>query len=152
MKAALATSHGRMAPCFAGVELLIVRDDGPRPADAQVAPQASQAGGRVGSADAEVLSTHGWHPLGWGRELMRHDVGLLLCAGIAPATWAAIRGHGIEVIPNAMGEAGAVLDAWQSGLLDPPKLWPAYPSGLESFMGNGSGGGRRRRRFHGGGR
>ena len=139
MKAALATSHGRMAPCFAGVELRIVRDDTPGLAD-----------GQAGFEGAEVLSTQGWHPLGWGRELMRRDVGLLLCAGIDQGTWASIRGHGIEVIPNAMGEATTVLGAWRRGLLAPPQLWPAYPGGLDQSMVRGFGGSRRRRRFHGG--
>lgn len=131
MKAALAISHGRMAPCFAGVELRIVEKN-----------VSSQAGGQADLDAANVLYTHGWHPLGWGRELMRKDVGLLLCAGIAPGTWAAIQGHGIEVIPNAMGDANAVLAAWRGGHLAPPRLWPAYPGGV--------GWGRGRRRFHGG--
>lgn len=139
MRAALVVSHGRMAPCFAGVDLRIVGDNAP-----------TQVHGQADLDGAEVLSTHGWHPLGWGRELMRHDVGLLLCAGIASGTWAAIQGHGIEVIPNAMGDADTVLAAWRGGHLTPPRLWPAYPSGFNPFAVRGFGGGHRRRRFHGG--
>jgi hypothetical protein len=149
MRAALVVSHGRMAPCFAGVDLQIVGDNVPPQVSGQAAPQASQAGGQADLDGAEVLSTHGWHPLGWGRELMRHDVGLLLCAGIASGTWAAIQGHGIEVIPNAMGDADTVLAAWRGGHLTPPRLWPAYPSGFNPFAVRGFGGSQRGR-FRGG--
>lgn len=132
MKAALATSHGRMAPCFAGVVLWIVQED------VQTACERD-----------EVLSTHGWHPLAWGRELMRHEVGLLLCSGIDQSTWASVQGHGIQVIPNTMGATGSVLAAWRSGHLSPPKLWPAYLNDL-GCNASGFGGGCRRRRFRSG--
>jgi len=128
MKVALATSHGRMAPCFGGVELRIVDDNADLP-------------------DARVLSTHGWHPLAWGRELMRHDVTLLMCAGIDQATWAAVQGHGIQVIPNAIGDPEPVFAAWRNGHLSPPQLWPAYPVGFGGRRGFGAS---RRRRFRGG--
>lgn len=128
MKVALVTSHGRMAPCFGGVELRIVDNNGDL-------------------RDAHVLSTHGWHPLVWGRELMRRDVTLLLCAGIDQATWAAVRGHGIQVIPNAIGDPATVFGTWRNGGLNPPQLWPAYPAGFGRRGGSGSG---RRRRFRGG--
>jgi hypothetical protein len=127
MKAALATSHARMAPCFAGVELRILDEN-------------------TDLRAAEAVSTHGWHPLAWGRELMRHDVAVLLCAGIDHATWSAIQGHGIQVIPNAIGDPETVLEGWRSGRLSPPAVWPNYPVGF------GAGGLRagRRRRFRGG--
>ncbi len=128
MKAALAVSHGRMAACFAGVDLRIVGDNAP-----------TQAGGQADLDGAEVLSTHGWHPLAWGRELVRRDVGLLLCAAIDQSTWASVRGHGIQVIPNAMGEAGSVLADWRSGHLSPPRVWPAYASGFGFGRGRGFG-------------
>ena len=131
MKVALATSQGRMAPCFAGVELRIVKEN----ADVN---------------KAEVLSTHGWHPLAWGLELMRHDIGLLLCAGINQGTWSAMQGHGIQVIPNAMGSPATVLAGWRSGQLTLPRLWPAYPVGFDVFTAGGFGGGRRKKRFRGG--
>ena len=140
MKAALATSHGRMAPCFAGVDLRIVGDSAP----------PTQVDGQADLDGAEVLSTHGWHPLGWGRELMRHDVGLLLCAAIDQSTWASVLGHGIQVIPNAIGDAGSVLAEWRSGHLSPPRWWPAHASGFDSFCAGGFGRGHGRRRFHGG--
>ena len=119
MKVGLATSHERMAPCFAGVDLRIVKEN--------ATLQAGQASGQAELDVAQVVSTHGWHPLGWGRELMRRDIGLLLGAGIDQGTWAAIQGHGIAVIPNAIGDAGTVLIEWRSGDLTPPQLWPAYP-------------------------
>ena len=142
MKAALTTSHGRMAPCFAGVELRILGEYGGVPSR----PGAETAG-QAGLAGAQVVSTHGWHPLCWGRELWRRDVALLLCAGIDQGTWAAIRGHGIEVIPNAIGDPETVFAAWHGGRLNPPRLWPAYPVGLGRAPRFREG---RRRRFRGG--
>ena len=128
MKLALATSHGRMASCFGGVELRIVDDN----ADLR---------------EARVLSTHGWHPLAWGRELMSRDVTLLMCAGIDHATWAAVQGYGIQVIPNAIGNPETVFETWRNGHLSPPRLWPADPVGFRGRRRFGAG---RRRRFHGG--
>lgn len=123
MRIALATRHGRMAPCFAGAALRIV--DGPAALEA-----------------AATVPTDGWHPLGWGRELMRRDVGLLLCAGLDQATWAGLQGHGIQVVPGVLGDPADALAAWRNGRLQPPALWPACPGGRF--------GGGRRRRFHGG--
>lgn len=140
MKTALVISNGRMASCFAGVDLWLV--DGDAAVPAVEAP--TEAGG------AEVLPTHGWHPLAWGRELARHGVGLLLCVGIAPGTWATVRGHGIEVIPNVTGDMASVLAAWRDGKLSPPQLWPEVPDGIGTGAALGRGGGRRRRRFRGG--
>ena len=124
MKVALATSHGRMAPCFAGVDLRLVDEHG------------SLSG-------AFALTTHGWHPLGWGRELMRRDVSVLLCAGIDHGTWASIRGHGITVIPGAVGAPAGVLQRWRNGSLQPPELWPVVPPHTAPGVGG-------RRRFRGG--
>ncbi len=132
-------SHGRMAPCFAGVEVWIVGSNAPL-----------QGAGQVDHHDDfEVISTFGWHPLGWGRELTRHDVGFLLCSGIDPSTWASVQGHGIQVIPSAMGDAASVVEAWRNGRLSPPRLWPAYPDGYADFPTGGCGRGRGRRRFRG---
>lgn len=128
MKVAFATSHGRMAPCFGGVELRIVNSN----ADLQ---------------DARVLSTHGWHPLAWGRELMRLDVTLLMCASVDQTTWAALRGHGIQVIPNSVGDPAAVFATWRNGRLSLPQLWPVYPVGFNGHRGFGAG---RKRRLRGG--
>ena len=153
MKVALATSHRRMASCFAGVELRIVGENAlPQAPAASQGKQAGgpQAGGQADLDVAAVVSTRGWHPLAWGRELMRRDVALLLCAGIDHGTWAAIQGHGIQVIPGAMGDPGTALAAWRSGHLRPPQVWPAYPAGFDGLNAGGSGGGRRRRRFRGG--
>jgi len=127
MKLALATTHDRMAPCFAGVDLKIM----------------DQAGT---VEEAVTVSTHGWHPLSWGRELMRRDVSLVLCAGIDQGTWASIQGHGIEVVPGAMGDPDAALTAWRAGQLGPPALWPAYAGGMNGLSRrSGCGAGRRRR-------
>jgi len=152
MKVALATSHGRMAPCFAGVELRIVAEH-----TALQSRDGGKTGGQADLVDADVLSTHGWHPLAWGRELMRRDVGLLLCAGIDQGTWAAIQGHGIQVIPNAIGDTQAAFGAWHSGRLSLPRVWPSYPAGLAGFgaggfdrLAAGGFGPGRRRRFRGG--
>ncbi|MBN1863943.1 MAG: hypothetical protein JW808_03490 [Victivallales bacterium] len=137
----MATSCKRMAPCFAGVDLWIFDSDASMQGDDQ-----------TGLENIEVISTHGWHPLGWGRELMRHDVGLLLCSGIDQSTWGSIRGHGIQVIPDALGDAGSVLAAWRKGQLAPPRQWPAYPKGFDiaRYPGLGKGWGRKRCRFRGG--
>jgi hypothetical protein len=153
MKVALATSHGRMAPCLAGVDLLVI--------DQALADQSGAVGIMRGGArdssgngrdakaaleSGQVFSTHGWHSLAWGRELMLRDVTLLLCAGVDHWTWAAIRGHGIRVIPNAFGETDVVVSAWRNGQLSSHRVWPAYPVG---FVGVG-GFGARRGRFRGG--
>jgi len=78
---------------------------------------------------------------------MRRDVTLLLCAGVDQATWAALQGHGIQVIPNAIGDPGAVFSTWRNGRLNPPPVWPDDPVGLGAARGFGTG---RRRRFRGG--
>lgn len=123
MIVAMVTSRGRMAPCFAGAELWIVPDN-------------------VDLSRAQFVSTRGWHPLAWGRELMQRDVAVLLCAGIDQATWAGVRGHGIDAVPTAIGNLETVLSAWRDGNLQPPHMWPAFPVG--------TGGRRRRGRFRGG--
>ncbi len=105
MVIALATSHGRMAPCFAGTDLRIVSADGE-------------------ASTATVLGTEDWHPLAWGTELAMRGVDLLICAGIDLATWSAVQGHDIAVIPDAMGEAETVWKAWLAGDLAPPASWP----------------------------
>lgn len=127
MNLALATSHDRMAPCFAGVELWILDENA----------ELNQA---------LRLSTHGWHPLAWGRELMRRDVGLLVCAGVNLQTWAGIQGHGIDVIPDAIGDPGTVLEAWRNRQLQPPPTWPAC-GGAPRRAGRRGG---RQHRFRGG--
>lgn len=139
MKTALTINQGRMAPCFAGVELRIV----------EAIPSATDDSA-LALGNAQVVSTRGWHPLGWGRELVRHNVEVLLCAGIDQSTWASILGHGIRVVPTTLGAADKVLSAWRDGALTAPRIWPPIPKackrlGLERF-GPGCG----RRRFHGG--
>lgn len=139
MKVALTISHTKIASCFAGVELWVV--------DSKTLPES--AGGK----GLQIIKTAGWHPLWWGRELCHCGVELLFCTGISRETWAAVRGHGIEVIANVTGDPAAVLDAWRKGQLHPSGLWP------EDFAMNGKGGTdmqffagcrRGRRRFRGG--
>jgi len=124
MNVALTTSHGRMAPCFSGVELRVV---GPG-SD----PQA-----------AEIVATRVWHPLVWGRELMCRDVNTLLCAGIDQVVWAGIRGYGIEVIPNVMGDMQQVLRQWLNSRSVTPQKRPIPPHTRGFGLGQGDGGNRR---------
>ncbi len=139
MKTALTISQGRMAPCFAGVELRIVEASLSATDDSALVLETAQ-----------VFSTQGWHPLGWGRELVRHNVEVLLCAGIDQSTWASILGHGIRVVPTTLGAADEVLSAWRDGSLTVPRIWPPIPKackrlGMERLC-TGCG----RRRFRGG--
>ena len=128
MNVALTISHGRMAPCFSGVELRVIESQGD--------PE-----------QAEDIVTQAWHPLVWGRELMRRDVNTLLCAGIEQGVWAGIRGYGIEVIPNAMGNPGEVLNQWLNGRLVVPQTCTMASNVPDSSCGRGAG---RGRRFRGG--
>lgn len=125
MNTAMTTSRGRMAPCFPGVELLIL---GPRRAVGQHLK----------------VSTTGWQPLAWGQELMCLDVSVLLCAGIHRFLWGVLQGYGIQVIPNVLGDPRDILARWRSGSLPLPRNWPFYP---DPFPGGGR---RGRRRFRGG--
>jgi len=125
MNVALTTRDGRMVPCFSGVELVVV----------------SSAGGLDSCAP---IPTMDWPPLGWGRELADREVGVLICSGMYPFLWGVLRGHGIDVVPNAVGKAEAVLVDWCSGALAVPPVWPCYP---ELHVG---GRGRRGRRYRGG--
>ena len=128
MNVALTTSHGRMAPCFSGVDLRVI-------------------GAQSDLEAGEVVATRAWHPLVWGRELMRRDVNTLLCAGIDQVVWAGIRGYGIQVIPNAMGDPGQAWNQWLTGHLAVPQPRFVFP-GMRG-PGRGRGGGRGRR-FRGG--
>ena len=107
MNIAMTTEGGRVAPCFAGVELWIF---GP--------------GQQVG----EHLTVHtaGREPLLWARDLLRRDVDTLLCAGIDVFVWGVLRGNGIRVVPEAAGPAKEVLARWRAGTLRAPSTWP-YP-------------------------
>jgi len=128
MNVALTTSHGRMAPCFSGVELRMI------------GPQSDLKA-------AEIVVTRAWHPLVWGRELMRRDVDTLLCGGIDQVVCSGIRGYGIEVISDAMGDPEQVLNQWLTGRLAVPQPCSVFPEmpGLGSGRCRGQG-----RRFRGG--
>ncbi len=76
---------------------------------------------------------------------MRRDVGTLLCAGIDLPKWNGIRGHGIRVVPDAMGEPAVVLNSWCNGQLQLPPEWPVYAD----WPAN-AGKGRKRHRTRGG--
>jgi hypothetical protein len=142
---ALSTSNNRIAPGFAGVELLIFDTSAATGADAPLPTPV-------------VVDTTSWHPLDWGRELARHNVKLLICSGINHSTWATLKGHNIEVIPNAIGSIATAYAQWLAGSLTPPPDWAAYPCGQGHGCGQGrgmgrgrGGGGRGGRRGPGGG-
>ena len=128
MVIALTISHGRIAPCFAGVEIWILSED-----------EILDNGVRI--------STHGWHPLAWGYELRRKHVTLILCSGIDLSTWSGLRGHGIRVIPNITGNPDKVLDQWRQGALQQPESWPQYSPDHRAAPPNKGG---KRRRYRGG--
>jgi hypothetical protein len=110
MNVALATDSGRVAPCFAGVELWIVNP-------------SQSAGARL------TVSTVGLDPSLWARELVRRDVGVLLCAGIDMFAWGVLRGNGIHVVPEAVGTVDEVMVKWHAGTLSPLPLWPRAKDG-----------------------
>jgi predicted Fe-Mo cluster-binding NifX family protein len=121
MKAALTISRDRlMAPVFAGVDLWI------------------PAVGDEDGEESQLISTRGWHPLAWGSELKRRGVDVLICGGIDLATYSALEGHGIRVIPEAAGSAPDVFDAWRRGRLSAPEEWPPNPAGYAEFVGGRS--------------
>ena len=125
MNVALTSERGRVAPCFAGVELWIV--------------EANQAVG-----EHRVIRTAGRDPSHWAQEFVRLDVGVLLCAGIDMFAWGVLRGNGIEVVPEAVGAVDEVLAQWRAGTLNAPPTWP-FP--VRRHSGHSA---RTRRRFHGG--
>ena len=125
MNIALTTRHGHLVPCFSGVELLVIGPD--QDLDRCV-----------------PIPTVDWPLLAWGRELAGREVGVLICGGIYPFLWGVLRGHGIDVVPNAIGEAAAGLADYRSGTLTVPPMWPCYPELHEGGRGGC------RRRFRGG--
>jgi predicted Fe-Mo cluster-binding NifX family protein len=76
---------------------------------------------------------------------MRRDVTILLCAGVDQFLWGVLQGHGIEVVPDAIGSADDVIEQWRSGKLTVPQMWPRQ-------MNDGCGKGLRRRKGRRGGR
>ncbi len=125
MNVAVTVENGRVAPCFAGVELWII------------GPQQNPAG-RL------TIPTAGREPLFWVRDLARHDVDTLLCAGIDVFAWGAFRGNGIRVVPEAVGSVQEVLDRWRAGRLKAASTWPPVLKGRLESRGHRA---RRRRRY-----
>ena len=125
MNIAMTTENGRVAPCFAGVELWIVEPN-------------------QGVGVHRIIHTAGRDPSHWARELVRQDVGVLLCAGIDIFVWGGLLGNGVEVVPDAIGTADDVLARWRAGLLITPPIWPP-PVRQHSRRRDQT-----RRRFHGG--
>ena len=121
----MTTTRERMAPCLPGAELWILDEND----EVRV---------------HKTVTTAGWHALAWGGELMRRDVGILLCSGIDQFLWGALQGYGIQVIPNAMGMPNKALEQWRSGELTALQMWPPYPP----LYGRGRCG--KGRRFRGG--
>ena len=105
MNVALTTEGGRIAPCFAGVEVWIVE-----PAQ--------------NACEHRTIPTAGRDPSFWARDLVRLDVDAFLCAGIDMFLWGVLRGNGIEVFANITGPAGEALERWRAGLLAPLQFWP----------------------------
>ena len=115
-----------MSPCFPGVNLWIL-------------------GVEIQMEQKQVADTENWHALAWGQELMRRNVNVLLCAGMDRFLWGSLQGHGIEVVPDAIGLPVEVVEQWRSGKLTVPQMWPRQIHG-------GCGRGLRRRKGRCGGR
>jgi hypothetical protein len=131
VKTALTTNGGRMASCFAGTQLWLVSPSQP-------------------TTDHQTIDTTRWEALAWGRELMRHDVSVLLCTGIDRFVAGSLQGHGIRVIAGVTGNAQSVLTDWRAGKLAMPEAsptWTASPDWRRACIG-GCHGGRKRRREH----
>lgn len=126
MNIGLTVSHGRVAPCFPGVELWIV-----------------SSGDDI--EKKQVADTRNWPAMAWGSELMRHNVSVLLCAGVDHFLFGALQGYGIEVIPDAEGSPAKVIEHWQKGALKVSNIWRPHRQGVFS-------GGSRRRKGRRGGR
>ena len=125
MNVGMTTDGERMCPCFSGACLWILDQD----------------------EDIDrhwSVATGSWQSLGWSRQLMRLDVGVVLCVGVDQFLWGALKGYGIEVVPNAVGRPSEVLKQWRRGELVPPDMWPVRLPRC--------GGGRRRRLGFRGGR
>jgi predicted Fe-Mo cluster-binding NifX family protein len=107
MNIGLTVVSGRVSPCFRGVNLWILGD-------------------HAGLERKCVAETQDWGDLAWGQELMKRDVSVLICAGLNQFLWGALKGHGIDVVPNAVGEPDEVLGQWQRGALPSPSVWPPH--------------------------
>lgn len=105
MNVALTVEDGRVAPCFAGVELWII---GPNQ--------------RI--EDRETVKTTESHPLSWARELVRRDIGVFFCSGIDMFAWGFLKGNGVQIVPECFGTVESVLEAWRNGSLMIPSSMP----------------------------
>jgi len=97
-----------MAPCFSGVELRVLESD-------------------QGLNQGETVETIGWTPYVWAEQLAGRHVGVLVCSGVDAVLWGELQKHGIQVVPNAVGDPEAVLRDWRGGQLPVPDRWPCYP-------------------------
>ena len=98
MKTAFVVNNNRMASCFAGNELWIYYN-------------------LADSDKYDVVDTGGWEMRDWITELYKRDVGWLLCAGIDRFLYGSLRGNGIILIPNVIGEVDEVKNKWRQGLI-----------------------------------
>lgn len=105
MRLALVTDEGRITPVFEGSQIMLV--------------DVSK-----GVFECQVINTDSWKSLSWGKHLMQYDVETLLCSGIEQFEFGMIKGHGIAIIPDAMGNVLEVLEYWRRGILKKPHLWP----------------------------
>ena len=99
MRIAATCADGRIAPCFAGVDLVVEPEDDAR------------------GSGREVASTAGWHLAAWGHELCRRDVRALLCSGIDRFLAGILQGYGIAVVMDVTGPVDEALAHWRSGAL-----------------------------------
>lgn len=111
MKLAVTVNRGRVAPVFPGVDLRLIEEQ-----DAT-------------SSSREDVMTSSWPLPAWSAQLMRRDVGVLLCAGIDSFVWGALQGHGIAVVPDAIGLPDEIIKQWRNGTLTVPQTWPPQTQG-----------------------
>ena len=122
---ALTIEKGHVVHCFAGVEIWIVKPD-----------QSVE--------ERETVQTDPHQPLSCARELVRHDIGVLLCTRVDVFACGFLRGNGVHIVQGCSGSAKEVLAAWRQG-----KMTTLSATPFESKW-HGAGTPRRHRRFHGG--
>lgn len=118
MKLGLTVCGNRLSPYFQGVDLWIVNSE-------------------EGVSSRQVICTEQWLTFKWKDELMRRDVGVLVCSGIDHFMSGVLQGCGIEVISDMTGDPAAILKACMLGRSSMMKM---------KLPGAQRGRGRRRRR------
>ncbi len=98
MKVGFIVSRNRVASCFAGNELLVYSN-------------------LLELDEHEVVSTSDWQLRDWVTELMKRDVGQLVCSGIDRFLNGTLRGNGVTVSCGIVGSIDVVIDRWRQGLI-----------------------------------